>query len=519
MPTNADGLKRESDSVMKKVLIFLTLTLVLLICFVSCDGQDEHTHNFGEWSVTKNATCTENGVKTRYCECGEKQSDDIAAIGHNFIDNVCTNCSFVSIVSCKHDDPTKIAVCEAKNPTCQETGLTEGMKCLNCKTMVVPQMVIPITECTDLKTLPYQAPTCQMIGLTEGKQCNICGSMVVSQTVIPVTECTDLKVLPYHDPTCQETGLSEGKQCNICGTIVVEQDILHKINCDESDWIIDKKATKTEDGSKHTECIMCGRKMAEETIPAGSVGLTYALNNDSLSYSVIGIGTCTDTDIIIPGTYNKLPVTAIGKNAFEDCYELTSVLIPDSVTSIGDYAFYCCTNLTGIVIPDNVTSVGKYAFYRCSNCCSVVIGKGVTSIEYATFMYCGSLSSVVIGDNVTSIGDSAFNVCDSLNSVVIPDSVTRIGENAFNCCYSLSSVVIGDSVTSISKFAFSNCDTLTSVVIPNSVTRIGDYAFYFSGLEDVYYTGSEEEWKAITIGSYNSDLKNATIHYNYVPEN
>jgi hypothetical protein len=35
----------------------------------------------------------------------------------------------------------------------------------------------------------------------------------------------------------------------------------------------------------------------------------------------------------------------------------------------------------------------------------------------------------------------------------------------------------------------------------------------------VYYTGSEAEWAKISIDDYNSYLTNATIHYNYVPEN
>jgi hypothetical protein len=58
------------------------------------------------------------------------------------------------------------------------------------------------------------------------------------------------------------------------------------------------------------------------------------------------------------------------------------------------------------------------------------------------------------------------------------------------------------------------------VVIGDGVTTIGGGAFDdCSSLKDVYYTGSEEEWKVITIGSNNSYLTNATKHYNYVPEN
>ncbi|MBO7326038.1 MAG: leucine-rich repeat protein, partial [Clostridia bacterium] len=66
---------------------------------------------------------------------------------------------------------------------------------------------------------------------------------------------------------------------------------------------------------------------------------------------------------------------------------------------------------------------------------------------------------------------------------------------------------------------FSGCDSLTSIVIPDSVTTIGSWAFWdCTSLTNVYYTGTEEQWKAISIGNYNSSLTNATIHYNHVVE-
>ena len=39
-----------------------------------------------------------------------------------------------------------------------------------------------------------------------------------------------------------------------------------------------------------------------------------------------------------------------------------------------------------------------------------------------------------------------------------------------------------------------------------------------TALTEVYYTGSEQEWAMIYMGSNNDCLKNATIHFNYVPE-
>lgn len=97
-----------------------------------------------------------------------------------------------------------------------------------------------------------------------------------------------------------------------------------------------------------------------------SQGLKYAMNLDNQSYSVVGIGTCNDTDIIIPTKYENLPVTSIGNWAFAGCEGRTSIIIPDSVTSIGYCAFYGCTGLAEIIIPDSVTYIGNWAFDDCA---------------------------------------------------------------------------------------------------------------------------------------------------------
>ena len=79
-----------------------------------------------------------------------------------------------------------------------------------------------------------------------------------------------------------------------------------------------------------------------------SKGLKFTANGDG-TYSVVGIGTCTDTALYIPPTTPKgNPVTSIGNSAFHKCRGLTSIVIPDSLTSIGEYAFDSCNRLTNI---------------------------------------------------------------------------------------------------------------------------------------------------------------------------
>ncbi len=312
-----------------------------------------------------------------------------------------------------------------------------------------------------------------------------------------------------------------------------------------------------------------GRTVLDCGSIVGSEGLEYALV-DGAYYTVTGLGSCTDTEVVIPPMYNGLfvraisdnafdycdsltgvtipdSVTSIGYDAFAYCSSLTSVTIPDSVASIGNYAFGSCDSLTGVTIPDSVTSIGDWAFSDCSSLANIsvdvnneyyssldgnlydknqtmliqyairktnthfVIPSTVTSIGNSAFSDCSSLTGVTIGNGVTSIGDYAFWGCSSLTGVTIPDSVTSIGEDAFRNCDSLTSLTIPDSVTSIGNGAFYSCDSLTGVTIPDSVTSIGDEAFaYCSSLTGVTIPDS-----VTTIGNYAFDFCDDldTIYY------
>ena len=182
--------------------------------------------------------------------------------------------------------------------------------------------------------------------------------------------------------------------------------------------------------------------------------------------------------------YNSLSVW----HTYRD--KIQKVVIEPGVTSIGKHAFYWHPVLTSISIPDTVTSIGIGAFDNCSN-----------------------LTNISIPGNVTNIGVSAFKDCSNLTTISIPDGVTSIGNNTFLRCFKLKNVSIPDSVTSIGTYAFNACHRLTSISIPDSVTSIGDGAFQDSGITDVYYAGTQQQWSSISIGSNNSNLSKANIHY------
>lgn len=148
-----------------------------------------------------------------------------------------------------------------------------------------------------------------------------------------------------------------------------------------------------------------------------------------LDDGTIEITSCSDrnaTSIDIPSEINGKSVTSIGKNAFYNCYKLTSITIPYNVTNIGEGAFAYCSHLTSITIPNSVTSIEENTFYFCSNLTSVTIPGSVTSIGKDAFYNCYRLTSITIPDSVTSIGDSAFYECSNLKSIKIKNPKCEI---------------------------------------------------------------------------------------------
>lgn len=239
----------------------------------------------------------------------------------------------------------------------------------------------------------------------------------------------------------------------------------------------------------------------DEEMGSGSAseGLDFTLNQGQTSYSVTGRGSCEDTEIVIPATYEELPVTAVGNSAFLE-ENITSVVLPDSVkqiglnafmacgsletisiygedVSIGNEAFKYCTQLKEVVFLGSVTSIDTQAFYSCGGLIEIEFPVGLTTLGGQAFSDCSNLKGVVLPDGLKEIGDDAFSYCRKLESIVIPDSVETIGQAAFLLCESLKEVSLPNGLGNILQRTFENCSSLTEIVIPDSVTVIYWTAF------------------------------------------
>ena len=183
-----------------------------------------------------------------------------------------------------------------------------------------------------------------------------------------------------------------------------------------------------------------------------SEGLEFSLNSTTNTYTVSGIGTCTDTDIIIPSKYEGMPVTSIGEEAFRDCTSLTSITIPDSVTSISGYAFSECTSLT-IYCEATSAPSGWHRYWNTSSC-PVVWDCNNNEVAGNGYVY------TVIDGIRYGIKDNEATVVrqpENIKEAIIPESiayrgtiypVTTIGYKAFYGCKSLP------SITTLKKYSF-----------------------------------------------------------------
>ena len=163
-------------------------------------------------------------------------------------------------------------------------------------------------------------------------------------------------------------------------------------------------------------------------------------------------------------------------------------------------------------MPATVTRVGDWAVHACNSLKTAGPIGGGYDYEFGWTEEIPSRAFDCIGGFFTNTG--------GLSSVTIPDTIHRIGSYAFSSNQDLFTVTIPFGVTNIETETFYGCNGMTSITIPKSVTNIESRAFCAcDGMIDVYFSGTEAEWNAITMGSENEALANATIHFTSTSKN
>ena len=255
-----------------------------------------------------------------------------------------------------------------------------------------------------------------------------------------------------------------------------------------------------------------------ETKPEAAVyseGLEFLSLEDG-TCAILSIGTCTDTHLVIPPVSPEGD-TVIGfvESAFEDCTQLESVVIPETITYIESDIFTNCVNLENIVLHDNLLEIYNdsfedSAYYNNPNNWEngvLYVGKHLIDVDPSISGACS------IKEGTLVIASGAFDGCESVTSVTIPNSVIRIGDHTFTGCDNLTQVSVSNGMTSIEWGMFQACGNLVQVTIPNSITEIGAWAF--SGckkLAVINFVGTTSEWEEIEKSSdWNREVPSSAV--------
>lgn len=244
--------------------------------------------------------------------------------------------------------------------------------------------------------------------------------------------------------------------------------------------------------------------------PSANLEFKY---DDSLKGYTVKMGKCTDTQVVIPASYQGKAVVGIAKNGFRDCSAITHVHLPNSIREIGENGFYRCASLESITLPESVTEVGKWAFYECTSLTYAYIPWKVNTIGMRAFTGCTALKQFTVDENssyyctqgghlfekdmktmvayaagctsasfnvprgVTKIEDSCFSRCAFLEAVTLPETLINMGEFVFYECTSLRSINLPDGMPFISDSSFKKCSSLRHIHLPTATFKIGESAF------------------------------------------
>ena len=282
--------------------------------------------------------------------------------------------------------------------------------------------------------------------------------------------------------------------------------------------------------------------------------LTYELTGDY--YTVAGIGSAAEAaEVVIPSSYQGVPVRAVAPHAFWGEAFITEIEIPGSIAEIGNYAFQNCTALSSVTIGDGASGFGTGIFLNCTGIREATVPASAVSllpknlqtltvtsgtIGAGALAGCAQLTSLtapavgvlggLFGDtkgvlqsltltDCTEIAASAFAGFTALSEIDLPDTVTSIGAGAlegtayfadeanwrFGVCYigqylfAASSGTegycpVGEGTKVIADEVFKNCTAITEISLPESLITIGASAFSgCGGLTEIAIPASVEQ--------------------------
>lgn len=420
--SSSEETKKNKKKVIIGVCIVVALIVIFIIVLLLLLGSCTHRHTM-IYHPAVEPTCDTPG-SVQYWHCDECGNDYLDEKGHERIDDVTI------------DILPHIPVVDQGIPAdCENDGLTEGSHCATCGEVIVAQEVIPALGHEIGTFTRVSNPTCTQTGL-ETSVCTRCGETI--ERIIPATGHTE-EVILGTPATCTETGLSDGVRCSVCGAVLVAQEEISAKGHTYGETVVIEEASCLRNGKQESVCKDCGETITEiipalghdrvyesdveptcetpgrtgrvvcdrcgmvleegETIPPlgheiegdecincgkeACTDLEFEISATKDYYILVGLGTCTDTHVLVPDVFNdgvngEHPVKSIEieafssrKNGVAKAEQIVTISFPDSIEDIGNDAFRGCSNLVSVTFGRGVWMIGSNAFGGCDSLTAV----------------------------------------------------------------------------------------------------------------------------------------------------
>jgi len=316
--------------------------------------------------------------------------------------------------------------------------------------------------------------TCEKDGYTEFVCTKMCGTSYIDQfSIVKATGHT-----PDSDGICEKCGknlnaapgdLNSDGLFAAADLVVMREVLMSTQNDDDVLYSGDCDGSYTADLK---DMVRLKKHIANDI---GESAFEYEVDKNGNAV-ITGFDKSVSGAVTIPASIGGYTVSAIGEGVFEDCAQITSVLIPNTVKAIEDNAFSGCNKLKGTALPDSIKTIGDYAFAGCSSMTAMRLSKNTEEIGDSAFKHCSSLIEINLPEKVTVLENSAFYGCSQLVFIGLPENLKEIKTYTFYGCEKLESVSIPITVVEIGNNAFDSCESLLSVVIPYE-TAFGENVF------------------------------------------
>lgn len=291
-------------------------------------------HEWREWKTTLAKTCTTDGKEERVCsKCSEKEERTLKATGHEW-----------------GEWKTTLA------QTCTTDGKEERI-CSKCSEK--EKRTLKATGHKS-ETVGAKAPTCKEDGYTGDEVCKVCHETLNKGTTIPKTDSHEWgKWTTVRESTCTEKG-EQSRKCAVCGEEEIESLPLAKHSWDNGK--VTQAPSYTKVGVKTWTCSECGKTKTTTLakLPMPKAGTKVIVGGNQYTVTKAGSevrfskANAKARAITVPSTIKAkgitYKVTSIGTNAFKNCKKLTKATIEANVKVIKAKAFNNCPKLKAVTI-------------------------------------------------------------------------------------------------------------------------------------------------------------------------